>query len=356
MAVDDALFTDLLETDFLHLANITRDTDWQPQNYTVTPALARGPYGKNASLSNVIANPLKSQYDWAGQGTRGGDAGLQLFVRGDEGPAGSLVPMAELVTTRDDILYGSFRAAIKITSLSGTCGAFFWYYNDTQEIDIELLSAQQNSTSPHPVNLVLQSPASAQSGFDAAKTDTFALLPLPFDPADGFHEYRFDWSRDAVAFYADGELLTTMNRTAAVPSSPGHVTLSHWSNGNPEWSAGPPAGDAVMTVSYLKAYFNSSLPGRQRDWSARCNGDFAVVNATCPVPELDGAPQGNESGRTWFYTMQRNSSVNQTVGDGEGGDAGKSEGVAVLLSWVSQGRMMMLALALALLVGAGLLE
>ena len=126
--VNSALYTELIETDFLHLANITTDTDWQPQNYTVTPALARGPYGKNASVSDVVANPLKSQYDWAGDGVNGGDAGLQLFVRGGV-PQDGLIPMAEVATARVDVLYGSFRAGMKVTGTPGTCGAFFWVYS-----------------------------------------------------------------------------------------------------------------------------------------------------------------------------------------------------------------------------------
>ncbi len=124
--VNNTLYTELIESDFLHLTNITNNSDWQAQNYTVTSALARGPYGKNATLGNVVANPLRSQYDWAGEGVEGGDAGLQLFVRGGETQPGALIPMAELATIRDDILYGSFRAGLRATNVSGTCGAFFW--------------------------------------------------------------------------------------------------------------------------------------------------------------------------------------------------------------------------------------
>ena len=123
--LNTSLYTDLLETDFLHLPNITADTDWQPQNYTVTAANARGPYGKNASLTNVLANPLKSQYNWAGAGINGGDAGLQLFVRGGI-PADGLVPIAEIATSRTDLWFGTFRVGMKITKTNGTCGAFFW--------------------------------------------------------------------------------------------------------------------------------------------------------------------------------------------------------------------------------------
>ena len=126
--LNTSLYTDLLESDFLHLPNITKDTDWQPQNYTVTAANARGPYGKNASLTNVLANPLKSQYDWAGEGANGGDAGLQLFVRGSI-PQDGLVPMAEIASLRSDLWFGTFRVGMKTTKTSGTCGAFFWVHN-----------------------------------------------------------------------------------------------------------------------------------------------------------------------------------------------------------------------------------
>ncbi|KAL8830070.1 MAG: hypothetical protein Q9191_001642 [Dirinaria sp. TL-2023a] len=315
--VNSTLYTDLIETDFLHLKNITSDTDWQPQEYQVSPALARGPFGKNAQITNVVANPLKSQYDWAGDGVNGGDAGIQLFVRGGNPGQGGLIPMAEMVTTREDILYGSFRAGMKITATNGTCGAFFWYFNDTQEIDMEFLGVQQNDSSS-PVNLVLQSPESEQQGFNAAGTAGYQIHQLPYQPDEEFHEYRFDWAPDSVKFYADGVLLDTM--TKSIPTSPGHITLSHWSNGDPHWSAGPPSTDAILTVEYLKGYFNSSDVGRQNDWKNRCK-DIKAVNATCPVPEITTAPNGNSSAHTFFFSQQTNMTTNQTVSGSKKSDA-----------------------------------
>jgi hypothetical protein len=55
---------------------------------------------------------------------------------------------------------------------------------------MEFLSAQMNSTSS-PVNLVLHSTLSEIDGGDAKNTPTFKVVPLPFKPVDGFHEYRF---------------------------------------------------------------------------------------------------------------------------------------------------------------------
>ena len=192
---------------------------------------------------------------------------------------------------------------------------------------MEFLSAEFNNTS-QPVNLVLQSPESAEAGFNAANTATFKIHQLNFTPSVGFHEYRFDWSPSAVDFYADGILLDTM--TSAIPTSPGHITLSHWSNGDPKWSAGPPAEDAILTVEYLKGYFNSSDAKRHQDWSKRCT-DPSAVNATCPVPDVTQAPDGNSSARTFFFSMQTNETNNQTV-FGSSSSKKKSEGMALEMS------------------------
>lgn len=40
-----AAFTDLVESDFLHIRDVAVNTDWQRQNFTKTPAIGRGPYG-----------------------------------------------------------------------------------------------------------------------------------------------------------------------------------------------------------------------------------------------------------------------------------------------------------------------
>lgn len=121
--VNGTLYTDLLETDFLHTENIN-ETEWMTQVYTVDSDIARGPFGKDAGPKQVVANPLESRYDWAGDGINGGDAGLQVIVSNPG--KGGMVPMGETATNRTDMLYGSFRAAIKLTGEKGTCGAFFW--------------------------------------------------------------------------------------------------------------------------------------------------------------------------------------------------------------------------------------
>jgi hypothetical protein len=85
-------------------------------------------WGKAVSIANVIENPLKNPNDNTSTvSTLGGDAGLQLWVRAPPaGETSGLVSTAEVDARRLDMFYGSYRASMKLSSVSGTCGAFFW--------------------------------------------------------------------------------------------------------------------------------------------------------------------------------------------------------------------------------------
>lgn len=115
------VFTDMVATDFAALSQIGDNTDWRRQEFNVTKAAARGPYGKFVSLSNVKANPRASGNYLASDGTA---AGMQLIVRSK--PVDGLIPSAEIDTSRVDMLYGSYRAAFELPDVPGTCAAFFW--------------------------------------------------------------------------------------------------------------------------------------------------------------------------------------------------------------------------------------
>lgn len=165
---------------------------------------------------------------------------------------------------------------------------------------MEFLTKDFNkSNNSYPVNLVLQSRASLAT-HDAALTGNFITAYLPFDPTDNYHEYRIDYVPGKVFFYADGALLGQMNGSA-VPKSPGHLILQHWSNGNPLWSGGPPARDSVLAIEYVKAYFDSTAIDRQTDAVHRCPDDTNTQpNAICPIPTVNGK---NESARRFFFSQ-----------------------------------------------------
>lgn len=194
---------------------------------------------------------------------------------------------------------------------------------------MEFLSSEfDRSNNSYPVNLVLQTAQSESAGYDASRTGTFVRAQLPFDPTADFHEYRFDFLPDRVVFFADGTPLASMAEVAAIPTRPGHLLVSHWSNGNPGWSRGPPPADALTSVRHVKAYYNSSDPARADDFADRC-ADPARPGAVCPVPEVhgggaDGQDQGGLGGGVtgyadafnYFFMYEGNATVNQSTYNG----------------------------------------
>lgn len=204
---------------------------------------------------------------------------------------------------------------------------------------MEFLSKDfHTSNSSYPVNLVLQSKAAAEAGYNAMLTGNFVKAYLPFNPTTDFHEYRFDLIPDKVLFYADGQLLGQINGSA-VPSTAGHLVLQHWSNGNPLWSGGPPTTDAVLTVNYVKAYFNSTAADRNRDWARRCK-NASVSHAVCDIPEITAT---NSTAGGFFFSDHSNMTNNQTV-------YGENDGKKTEYAW----SIMCLGLLLAYGLGLGL--
>ena len=122
---DHTIFTDILESDFTTLKNISVDTDWVLQEWSVEQKASRGPYGRKTMVRNAVSNPA-SNLKVSDDGILGGQAGLRLYVR-KLNPDDQYVSVVEADTFRTDMMYGSFRAGIKTTNINGTCGAFFWY-------------------------------------------------------------------------------------------------------------------------------------------------------------------------------------------------------------------------------------
>lgn len=308
--VNGTLFTQALETDFLHVQDLARDTNhaWIPQAYNVTRDAANGPYGKASQVENIIPNPIKDANSWSGPGTVASDPGLQVWARSTLLIDDTLVPMAELVSARTDMLYGSFRIGLKTTTIPGTCGAFFFYFDDSNEIDMEFLSSQNSNQT---INLVMQSPESERRGY-AAGPD-FQTRSLLFAPQEDHNEYRFDWLPDRVDFFANSVLLATMRDH--IPATAGKLHISHWSDGNPGWSRGPPERDAVLTVSYVKAYFNGSSSG----------GGQGYCEERCVVPDQKVAPSLVEGdGETAFFTPQGEREGDDRDGDDSQKDSASS--------------------------------
>ncbi|KAI8373567.1 concanavalin A-like lectin/glucanase domain-containing protein [Choanephora cucurbitarum] len=166
---------------------------------------------------------------------------------------------ASIGTKRDDFLYGTFRAKLKTSNVPGTVAAFFYYRNNTSEIDVEMLSRLNN---PYMSYFSVQPQVYESNGQASPLTNN--KHPLSYNPTEDYHTYRFDWTPGSVRFYVDDEFVNEL--TTNVPNSPGRILLNHWTDGNPNFSGGPPTETAELTLSKLNIFFNSS----ESDNSLQC--------------------------------------------------------------------------------------
>jgi hypothetical protein len=98
------MYTQHLETDFLHLYSLQDNPCWRPQEYNVTATDARGDEGKLATPLNIVPNPLPQWDSWNGSGVLDGDPGLRVWVNSTV--IDGMIPMGELASVRSDMLYG----------------------------------------------------------------------------------------------------------------------------------------------------------------------------------------------------------------------------------------------------------
>ncbi|GAA5799491.1 hypothetical protein HPULCUR_004907 [Helicostylum pulchrum] len=176
------------------------------------------------------------------------DDGITLSVQKE---SNGKYTSAAVGTKRSDFLYGTYRARMKTSNVEGTVAAFYFYRNDSCEIDIESLSKHKDPSKTYfAVQPQIYEPDGSASALTNEKHD------LEFNPTNDYHEYRFDWTPEAVKFYIDNTYIREM--TTNVPQSPGRILINHWTDGNPFFSGGPPNQDANLRISHLNLFFNSS--------------------------------------------------------------------------------------------------
>lgn len=193
------------------------------------------------STDTIAAGPAPFSQIYQKENVAVGGGTLQLTVPG--GQNASPICGAEIATTDKDILYGSVRTMMQISTVGGTVHSHFFYKDDNQESDIEILTATLDQGA-HYTNQRLIPGGQA----------TTVTKPMPDDATTAMHEYRIDWLQDRTDFFLDGQLQQTF--TDNVPNTAGAWLWNNWSNGDHTWSAGPPEQDNVMKVGKVEMYYN----------------------------------------------------------------------------------------------------
>ena len=73
---------------------------------------------------------------------------------------------------------------------------------------------------------------------------------------EDYHIYSVVWYPSSIRFAVDSNYSAVI--THNVPQRPGVLALSHWSDGNPYYSGGPPSSPAVLHISRAWVLYNIS--------------------------------------------------------------------------------------------------
>ncbi|KAI8581170.1 hypothetical protein K450DRAFT_233425 [Umbelopsis ramanniana AG] len=265
---ENGLFTNYWISDFANYSNdIHRDKEFYVANYTIE-AKYPGTFPRSFDPNNV--NVINNA--------------LQLAVTiGDDPQCGAIG------TKRQDIFYGSFRAYIKTTNVPGTVSAFFLYGNDS-EIDMETLSALNPPETYFAIHPGL---TDAQSGRASALTHTNYMLN--YTPSEEYHEYRFDWIPGLAIFYIDGKEANRLYTN--IPTVPGRILVNHWTDGNANFSQGPPKQNAFMDVQNITLFFNvSSNDSSANNMACQTSHQACSIDVTTAESMPTPSPSVSQSG------------------------------------------------------------
>ncbi|WVR08243.1 hypothetical protein IAU60_005290 [Kwoniella sp. DSM 27419] len=221
----------------IDFANIADGTDMSSLGFKVLDGEHSGPVSR--------ANPAAR-----GEGkkenvyVKGGI--LHIVVPGGQGdtlhPQGGEIQLAEPITA------GVFTMDAQVSKVNGTCQAIFTYVRGDDsvmhdELDMEITPARWWEG----MGLSAYGPGGDKQGVFETNMDGLDT---------SFNRYTIGWYNDAPpAFYLNGK--ATPSPGNHLPVNPSTLMINNWSNGDPGFTAGPPAEDSVLQIRKLEFYYQS---------------------------------------------------------------------------------------------------
>ena len=191
-----------------------------------------------------------------------------------------LVVGSDIRTSRQDIIFGSFRALMRSPPAGGggSVLSMALKFNDTESTALNLMNSNEPKTAWASMLLHDDFPERSQGvGYSNTTNITTSLWD--------FTEYRVDWTQNETRYYIDEVLFRTITKEQdrKLPSVPGALYFTHWSTGNYFSSQGPPANKSVADVGWVRLFFNSSQMTKDdhASFDSRCH-----VTDACAVDDV----------------------------------------------------------------------
>ncbi len=166
--------------------------------------------------------------------------GLSLSITAKRAAANRRWDAGEIAST-ETYGYGRYEAIMKPARGEGLISSFFtytgpWMGTPHDEIDIEFLG---KDTRRVEFNM-----------FRDGKPDGSKAVELPFDAADAFHLYTFDWHPDHITWRVDGKVRhRVLASEHKLPRTPSKIMMNIWTGKMPGWH-----GDANFTSGSQTQY------------------------------------------------------------------------------------------------------
>jgi endo-1,3-1,4-beta-glycanase ExoK len=143
-------------------------------------------------VSDRVATGDWMENDWRRNLASSGPEGLVLSMARSEQGSASPLSSAEIYS-QDAYRYGYYEIRMRAARGAGAVTGAFTYADGSdnipsQEIDIEILGRDTRS---------------AYLSYHIAGHSTEKIAHLPFDAADGFHTYAFEWAPGVIRWYID---------------------------------------------------------------------------------------------------------------------------------------------------------
>lgn len=221
------------------------------------------------------------------------------------------VPSAAIYTNEEYFGFGSYHLVAQVSNLTGSVAAFYVYKNDTSEVDMEYVSKPANSSHVQFLQDSVK-PQIYQSNGAASNLTYEKQWPKLKGSAsfsDKPHHWAFSWLPESVTFGLNNNY--SVQLTTNVPQADGFLVLSHWSDGNPYYSQGPPSANSTFLVDQFWAVHNSTTVSSQTELPAgEINGKNSTSSAMAckkmSTPCYVYNPSGTDNG---LYTAKPTSTT-----------------------------------------------
>ncbi|WWD03695.1 hypothetical protein V865_001751 [Kwoniella europaea PYCC6329] len=165
---------------------------------------------------------------------------------------------------------GVFSMEAKIDKTEGTCQSLFTYTKTegtADELDMEMLGKnifKPDDNGDTGIGLSNYAPDGSKDGEHADYTS---------DPTADFNRYTIGWFSDSNKFYYNDQQLK--GPEPHLPVNPSSIIINNWSNGDPTFTAGPPAQDNILQIRKIEYYYQTEDHSIYPAMASGCSVDSA---------------------------------------------------------------------------------